>query len=386
MAVNPLRRACVLVLVVGLVAGAGCGSASPAAATIQFPEQAVAAGATSGQEGSATTASTAEVRYGDTVTIDRSDFERELKALNDNEQLQAASGGNLSGAGKKTVDPRLASQWLTFMIQDKLVSHEVERRRLQVTPAHTEEAQAQLSTQYGAEEAVAAFPKWFRDRLIARNARAVALQASLSPVDFSEEGARKYYEEHKSDFSLNCVAHILVRSKPEADAALARVRGGEAFADVAKEVSADKGSAPKGGDLECSPKGSFVAEFDQAASELEIGKVSDPVQTQYGFHLILVKERKDVPFDSAREQVRALLNSQTQSAYRQFLREALSSVRVTVDKRYGKFEPPAPGQVPVVVPPTPPDPKTQRSDTAPATEPLEGDAPGSPDSPTQPDG
>lgn len=360
---------------------AGCGSASPTAATIKFPEQAVAGGATSEGEGSATTASTAEVRYGDTVTIDRSGFERELKALHDNKQLQAASGGSgLSGAGKNTLDPRLTAGWLTFIIQDELVSHEVERRHLQVNPAHTEAAKEQLSTQYGSEEAVAAFPGWFRDRLIARNARAVALQAALSNVDFSDDGMRKYFDEHKAEFSLNCVAHMLVRSKAEADAALARLKGGEDFAAVANGVSVDKGSAAKGGDLDCNPKGAFVPEFDQAASEQPIGKLGDPVQTQYGFHIILVKERKDVPFETAQEQIRSLLNAQTQNAYRQFLRQALTTVRVTIDKRYGTFGPPAPGQVPVVLPPTPPEPKTQRSDSGtPTSEP-----PGTPGIPTQP--
>jgi hypothetical protein len=387
MTVKWVRRLSAVVLAAGLAAGAGCGSASPSAATIKFPKQAVAAGATSEGDGSATTASTAEVQYGDTVTIGRSEFQRELKALNDNKQLQAASGGTgLSGAGKKTVDPRLAAGWLTFIIQDKLVTHEVERRRLKVTPADTEEAKSQLSAQYGSDEAVAAFPKWFQDGLIERNARAVALRSALSGVDFSEDGLQKYFEAHQADFSQNCVAHILVRTKAEADAVLARLKGGEDFAAVAKQVSVDKGSGAKGGDLDCNPKGAFVPEFDQAASELPVGQLSDPVQTQYGFHIILVKDRKAVTFESAREQVRALLNAETQTAYRQFLRQALTSARITVDKRYGTFEAPAAGQVPVVVPPTPPQPKTQRSDNTPTSEPLPGELPGTPDNPTQPVG
>ena len=387
---KPLSRLAALALSAGLALGAGgCGSAAPAAATVKFPEQAVAGGATSEGEGPATTSSTAEVRYGDTATIDRSEFEKELKALHDNKQLQAASSGGqgLFGAGKNTLDTRLAAGWLTFIIQDKLVSHEVEKRHLQVTPAHTEEAKAQMPSQFGSEEAVAAFPQWFRDRLIARNARAVALQSALSGVDLSDGNLQKYYDEHKADFSLNCVAHILVRSKADADAALARLKGGADFAAVAKELSQDKGSAPKGGDLECNPKGSFVPEFDAVASEQPVGKISDPVQTQYGFHIILVKERKDVPFETAKQQLRASLNAESQAAYRQFLREALTSARVTVDKRYGTFGAAAPGQVPTVLPPTPPKPKTQRSDSGtPTSVPIPGEAPATPGNPTEPGG
>jgi foldase protein PrsA len=384
-----VKSIAVLALSAGLFLATGCGTASPSAATIQFPKQAVAAGATSETEVPTTTASTAGVDYGDTVTIDRSEFEKELKALHDNKQLQAASGGSgLTGAGKNTLDPRLASGWLTFVIQDKLVSHEVEQRRVQVIPAHTEAAKAQMATQFGTEEAVAAFPEWFQERLIERNSRAVALQAALGGVDLSEDSLRKYYDEHKADFSLNCVSHILVRSKAEADSTLARLKGGEDFAAVAKAVSLDKGTVPNGGDLDCSPKGAFVPEFDQAASELEVGKLSDPVQTQYGFHILRVRERKETSFEESQDQIRTLLNAQSQTAYRQFLRQSLSSIRVTIDKRYGTFEPPAPGQVPVVVPPQPPQPKTQRSDTGtpPSVPEFPGAPSGTPGDPNQPGG
>jgi foldase protein PrsA len=388
-AVTLLRRFTGLVLAGGLaLAGAGCGSASPAAATIEFPEQAVSAGATSEDGGSATTTSTAEVRYGDTVTVDRSEFERELKALNENQPLQEASQGQgISGQGKKTVTPNLAAGWLTFIIQDKLISHEVERRRLQITPAVSEEARAQLASQYGGDAAVAAFPKWFQDRLTERNARALALRAALAGFDFSEDSLRKYYEDHKGDFGLNCASHILVKTPAEADAALARVKGGEDFAKVAGELSLDRGSKAKGGQLDCSPKGAFVPEFDEVASALPVGELSEPVQTQFGFHIIKLTDRKSVPYEEAREQVKALVNAETQTPYRQFLRQALTTVRVTVDKRYGTFEAPAPGQAPVVLPPSPPEPQTGRSDgSTPTSVPLEGELPGTPGTPTQPGG
>ena len=381
MAVTLLRRFGVVALAGGLaLAGAGCGSASPAAATIEFPEQAVSGGATSEGGGSATTTTMPEIRYGDSVTIDRSEFERELKALNDNQPLQEASQGDgISGQGKKTVTPNLSAGWLTFIIQDKLVSHEVERRRLPITPAISEEARAQLASQYGGDAAVAAFPKWFQDRLAGRNARALALRAALAGIDFSEDGLRKFYEDRKGDFSLNCASHVLVKTKPEADAALARLKGGEDFAKVAGELSLDRGSKANGGQLDCNPKGAFVPEFDEVASALPVGELSDPVQTQFGFHIIKVNDRKSVPYEEAREQVKALVNAETQTPYRQFLRQALTTARVTVDKRYGKFEAPAPGQAPVVLPPTPPEPPTGRSDgSTPTTVPPEGELPTTP--------
>ncbi|HJV08073.1 MAG TPA: peptidylprolyl isomerase [Acidimicrobiales bacterium] len=347
-----------MVLAAGLVVGAGCGSASPTAAKVKFDKK--------------------------TVEIDRSDFEKELEALSDNKQLQAASGGSgLSGAGKNTVDPRLAAGWLTAVIYDKLITHEFDARKLKVTDADTDAGKSQLATQFGSPEVANAFPKWFQERLVGRNARAVAVRAALSGIDLSEASLQKYYDEHKADFSQNCVSHILVKTKAEADAVEARLKGGEDFAAVAKAVSIDKGSGAKGGDLGCNPKGVFVPEFDEAASTLPVNQLSDPVQTQYGFHVLLVKERKEVPFAEAREQARAALNAETQGAFRDFLSKAVTGARISVDKRYGTFEPPATGQAPEVVPPVVPKPNTERSDNTPTTEPLPGEAPGSPGNPTQ---
>jgi hypothetical protein len=151
-------------------------------------------------------------------------------------------------------------------------------------------------------------------------------------------------------------------------------------------VSIDTGSGAKGGDLGCNPKGVFVPEFDQAASTLPIGQLSDPVQSQYGWHIILVRERKASTFDAAREQVKAAVNAESEGAFRQFLQDALTKARVTVDKRYGTFQPAATGQPPSVVPPVVPKPNTERTDNTPTTAPLPAELPGAPGNPTQPVG
>ena len=356
-----LRRFCVVALSAGLVAAAGCGSLSPYAATVGFPNH--------------------------PVKIDRNEFEKELKALDDNKQLQAASGGNgLSGAGKKTVDPRLAAGWLTAVIYDRLITHEFDRRHLKITADDTDAAKSQLSTQFGNPNVANAFPQWFQKRLVDRNARAVALRTALAGIDLSDASLKKYFDAHQSDFSQNCLSHILVKTKAEADAALARVKGGEDFAAVAKAVSIDTGSGAKGGDLGCNPKGVFVPEFDKAASELPIGQLSDPVQTQFGWHIILVRDRKVASFDSAKEQVKAALNAQSQDAFRQFLQQAVTTAKVVVDQRYGTFQPPATGQPPEVIRPVVPKPNTERTDNQPTTTTLPGELPGTPGNPTQPIG
>lgn len=85
--------------------------------------------------------------------------------------------------------------------------------------------------------------------------------------------------------------HILVDKEEEARAALERIRKGEDFAAVAKEVSTDTGTKDNGGDLGWFPRGMMVEEFEAAAFALQPGQVSDVVRTSYGYHIIKVEER-----------------------------------------------------------------------------------------------
>ncbi len=311
-------------------------------------------------------------------SIDRGDFERELQALAENKELQAASGDQgLLGTGKNTVDARLSAGWLTAVIYDALITAEFDRRGIELTEEDKGAAEAQLADQFGNPKVAAAFPKWFRERLSGRNARAVALRAAISGLSTTEESLKKYYDEHKADFEQVCLAHLLVETKEEADAALARLKGGESFAAVAGAVSKDQGSAARGGDLGCNNKGLFVPEFEAAAFSATPGTPTDPVQTQFGFHVLLVNERKPAPYEQARAQAKQALDNESEGAFREFLTKAAQEAKVTVDPRYGKFEGKPPG-VPEVVPPEVPAPAEGRPEDLP---PLPDQPPGPPPGP-----
>ena len=72
-----------------------------------------------------------------------------------------------------------------------------------------------------------------------------------------------------------------------------RIEGGESFEELAQEFSDDGGSAENGGDLGWAEPGLFVPEFDQVLFALESGEISDPVKTQFGYHLIEVTNRTE---------------------------------------------------------------------------------------------
>nr|AIF05416.1 parvulin-like peptidyl-prolyl isomerase (prsA) [uncultured marine thaumarchaeote KM3_182_G12] len=81
-------------------------------------------------------------------------------------------------------------------------------------------------------------------------------------------------------------SHILVEKQSQAIAILDRIKQGEKFGKLAKELSIDSGSAKRDGNLGYFGRGKMVKEFETVAFSLEVGKISEPVKTQYGYHII----------------------------------------------------------------------------------------------------
>ena len=81
-------------------------------------------------------------------------------------------------------------------------------------------------------------------------------------------------------------SHILVQKQSEALAVLERIKNGEKFGKLAKELSIDSGSAKREGNLGQFGRGKMVKEFENTAVNLQAGQISEPVKTQYGYHII----------------------------------------------------------------------------------------------------
>jgi foldase protein PrsA len=80
--------------------------------------------------------------------------------------------------------------------------------------------------------------------------------------------------------------HILVEKHSQALAILERLKKGEKFAELAKEMSLDTGSGKRGGDLGYFGRGKMVKPFEAAAFKLSVGETSEPIKTEFGYHVI----------------------------------------------------------------------------------------------------
>jgi peptidyl-prolyl cis-trans isomerase C len=109
--------------------------------------------------------------------------------------------------------------------------------------------------------------------------------------------------------------HILVDSEDKAKEILAKLKAGGDFVALAKENSKDPGAAT-GGDLGYFTKSQMVPEFAEAAFKLEKGQLSDPVKTQFGWHIIKVEDTRDRPvpaFEAVKEQIGNFLVQKAQT-------------------------------------------------------------------------
>ena len=139
----------------------------------------------------------------------------------------------------------------------------------------------------------------------------------------SDEELKKEYEKRLPQMAPPAqihARHILVKTKEEAEAARKRVvEGGESFEAVAKEVSTGP-SAPKGGDLGSFGKGRMVPAFEKAAFALKEGEVSEPVKTQFGWHVIKVEEKQQRKAPTFEEVKDRLAQQMVQDSYRSQLK------------------------------------------------------------------
>lgn len=182
------------------------------------------------------------------------------------------------------------------------------------------------------------------DELVAGQGNGATLEEYLAQVDASEEGIRQFANQliiqdaiqqeltdsdgavdddvvndalanNPLDWTVVCASHILVATEDEAAAVIVRLDAGEDFATVAQEVSTDTGSGSQGGDLGCNSPAGFVEAFAAATMNAEIDVLTEPVETEFGYHVILVSQREEATPEVVREALESNSLSQAVDAW-----------------------------------------------------------------------
>ncbi len=186
----------------------------------------------------------------------------------------------------------------------------------------------------------------------------------------TEAQMKAWYDAHLNEFENAAARHILVRFQgsrvplregqkdltPEealarAESLRQRILKGEDFAAVAKAESDDTASGQNGGDLGSFGRGRMIPEFENAVFSMPVGEISQPVRTQFGYHLIQVQKRGAQPFEEVRAEIEKRLTAENAD---KAMKAVKDKSRVVLDESYfGKpatQQPAAPAQQPQVKP------------------------------------
>ncbi len=145
------------------------------------------------------------------------------------------------------------------------------------------------------------------------------IEKVTASIEATDKEVEEYYEKNKESFmepEQVHAKHILLEDEETAKKVLTALEDGSDFAELASEHSTDPGSKDKGGDLDWMSRDQLVPEFAEAAFNLSIGQLSDLVKSQFGYHIIVVEERKEAlqkSFEDVKEEIEQIILEEKRS-------------------------------------------------------------------------
>lgn len=330
------------------------------------------------------TLGTAPAATVDGTEISAASVQDEMKVIRSNDDYrnaleQSYGSPTLGSAGKGTFDAAFVAQVLSLRLWYAMIEKDLSSRGIKVTKDSLDVAKQDMQQQFSqlGPKVFAGFPKQYQDQLIHQRALVDLVDQEIS--DQIGTDPKAFYDNNKDEFAEICLSHALVGvqngTSPEAAKAKAQKlhdaieNGDKTFEEVATKESDDSAAAAQGGSLGCGSKSSlqFDPVFEAAAFKLKQGVLSEPVQTQFGSHLILVTKRTIPSYASVKDQVSTVMSSAHDERINAYLARIICGGKVDVNPRFGTWETSScdslTQQLPSVRPPV--GPKGETTTTAP---------------------
>lgn len=239
---------------------------------------------------------------------------------------------------------QIKAQLIKQLIDRELILGEAARLNVQLSPDELDAALTDIRGSYSDDEfdqvlkkTGKTFEAWIATLKLRLLTEKVS-KAILAPqVEVSDSEAEDFYRRHKEDFHRPTeirARQMLFPTREEALDVLKRFKGGEKFADLARQFSHSPDSE-KGGSLGYFSRGQMPEEFDRVLFNLPVRQVSDPVESPYGFHLFYVERRRRAglrPYAAVKEEIFAKLYQQKEEkAFHSWLEDLQKTTRATVN-------------------------------------------------------
>jgi parvulin-like peptidyl-prolyl isomerase len=287
------------------------------------------------------------------TSVSTHDLVDELNAISANrdyiDSLQANSptgGVTVLGSTPDSFDAAFVAQVLLRQLDYSLIHTEVANRHVTIDDACRNQARNDVQLNLGQQNATTGeqllkkFSTRYQDLLIQRDAEVIALESTLAGQNCGKAvDAESYYKAHPADFTKICVSLIAVTDPAQAEVIVAQARGGANFAALVQQFSIDPASKATDGAIGCRLPSEFNSSVAQALAQAKTGDVLDPLPGQSGISIVKITDRQVASLDEVRSQAEELATTTSGQAFSTWLRQARAGAKVTVDARYGTFDP-----------------------------------------------
>ncbi|MBW3594356.1 MAG: peptidylprolyl isomerase [Actinobacteria bacterium] len=246
---------------------------------------------------------------------------------------------------------QIQQSYLSELIRRAILDVAAEEMGVEVTDEEVTEQIDAIKADFGAEFAEQLKESGLDEERLELRVRYSLLQSKIrdevtGDIAATEAEIEAFYEENIADYvAMMRAQHILVRDLALAKRISNQLRNApdkkvdRLFEDLARRHSIDKTSADKGGDLGITEPGQLEERLEDRAAELDIGEVSEPIQTQFGYHVIRVNEREITPLEDVTEAIAQQLGEgEAEVAWREWLRERYEAADIRINSRYGELD------------------------------------------------
>ncbi|EGY79786.1 peptidylprolyl isomerase [Peptoniphilus indolicus] len=217
----------------------------------------------------------------------------------------------------KTMDQVIKESVLNDLIDMEILKQDAEKLGIKAEEAEIDKELNTVKEQMGGQEAfneqlkqMGSNEAYYRKYFTNLNIMKQYYKVKEKEFKASEDEIKKYYDEHKDEYFTADAAHILVKDVNEANLIKKELSKGADFAQIAKEKSTDKGSAEKGGELGEFSNGMMVKEFEDVVKSIKVGEISDPVESQFGFHIIKLNKFENKKLEEVKEIIESAVTQQ----------------------------------------------------------------------------